>query len=313
MNDYVQFVDNWGAMDTLDGMETFVAVAKQKSFTGGAKVLGISTKLASKYIGQLETRLGAQLLNRTTRSVTLTETGTVYLARCINILEQVNELEGVIQAKQSELAGPIRIAAPTSFGSKELMKALDTFKSKNRRISIDLQLSDQRISIVEDGFDLAIRFGDLEDSNLIARKLVDMRVVVFASPEYLKKRGVPKHPRALSSHDCMIFSSSVDPTHWKFNEGRNTFAVPIKGTFRSNSPAAIVSMVLNGFGIGRVPIYILEEFIESGELVLLFEDYKIENFALNAIYPPSRHLTSRIRALIDHLVEHFSERYKNIL
>jgi len=295
-------------MDTIDGMQTFIAVAKQKSFTGGAKVLGISTKLASKYVAQLETRIGAQLLHRTTRSVTLTETGAAYLERCIPILDQVNELEGVIQARQSELAGPIRICAPTSFGSNELIEALNIFKQVNPKVAIDLQLSDQRVSIVEDGFDLAIRFGDLEDSTLIARKLSDMKVVVFSSPEYLEKHGRPKHPDALATHDCLVFSSSVDPTHWKFRMGRRVFAVGIKGSFRSNSPSAIVNMALAGIGIGRVPVYLVEQYIKTGELKILFEELQTGDFALNAIYPPSRHLTSRIRALIDHLVAHFAKK-----
>jgi len=295
-------------MDTITGMQTFVAVAKQKSFTGGAKVLGISTKLASKYVAQLEKKLGAQLLHRTTRSVTLTETGAAYLDRSVPILDQINELEGVIQAKQSELAGPIRIAAPTSFGSNELVHALQLFKQSHPRVAIDLQLSDQRISIVEDGFDLALRFGDLEDSTLIARKLTDMKVVVFSSQDYLSKHGEPKHPDALSTHDCLVFSSSVDPSHWKFKMGRRTFAVPIKGSFRSNSPLAIVNMVLGGIGIGRVPVYIVEQYIKTGELKVLFDEFHTGDFALNAIYPPSRHLTSRIRALIDHLVEYFSHK-----
>lgn len=295
-------------MDTLIGMETFVAVAKQKSFTGGAKVLGISTKLASKYVAQLESKLGTQLLNRTTRSVTMTDTGSVYFERCVAILDQYNELEGLIQVKQSELAGPIRIAAPTSFGSNELVKALEQFKRNNPRVSIDLQLSDQRISIVEEGFDLAIRFGDLEDSSLIARKLVDMSVVVFSTRDYLQRKGIPKHPEALSTHDCLIFSSSVDPTHWKFVQGRRMFAVPIKGSFRSNSPEAIVNMVLSGVGIGRVPVYLVEEHVKNGDVEILFGDLQTNDFALNAIYPPNRHLTSRIRALIDHLVEYFKHR-----
>ncbi|REL26974.1 LysR family transcriptional regulator [Thalassotalea euphylliae] len=294
-------------MDTLTGMETFIAVAKQKSFTGGAKMLGISTKLASKYVAQLESKLGAQLLNRTTRSVTVTELGRVYFDRCVAILDQYNELEGVIQSKQQELAGPIRIAAPTSFGSNELVKALDLFKKNHPRVSIDLQLSDKRVSLVEDGFDLAIRFGELEDSTLVARKLLNMSVVVISSPEYLSRMGVPKHPDALSTHDCLIFSSSVDPMHWKFKQGRTIFAVPITGSFRSNSPEAIVNMVLSGVGIGRVPSYLVKDYIERGDVNILFEDLQTDDFALNAIYPPNRHLTSRIRSIIDHLVDYFKD------
>lgn len=264
--------------------------------------------MASKYVAQLEAKIGAQLLHRTTRSVTSTVTGTAYFERCVPILDQINELEGVIQARQSELAGPIRICAPASFGSNELVEALNIFKQTNPRVAIDLQLSDQRVSIVEDGFDMAIRFGDLEDSTLIARKLSNMKVVVFSSPEYLEKHGQPKHPDALATHNCLIFSSSVDPSHWKFKKGRRDFVVGIKGTLRSNSPLAIVNMALANLGIGRVPIYLVEQYIKSGELKVLFEEFQTGDFALNAIYPPSRHLTSRIRALIDHLVVHFAKK-----
>ena len=189
-------------MDTIDGMRTFVAVSRQNSFTAGAKMLGVSTKLASKYIGQLETRLDAQLFHRTTRSVTLTETGQAYLERCIPLLEQFDELEDLVQERQSELAGTIRLTAPTAFGSTELVNALRPFQIQHPKVSIDLHLSDQRVAIIEEGFDLAIRFGELEDSSLIARKLMNMRIVVFASPHYLAQKGEPIHPNGLLTHNC---------------------------------------------------------------------------------------------------------------
>ena len=288
-------------MDTIDGMRTFVAVARLKSFTAGAKPLGISTKLASKYVRQLEQRLGAQLFNRTTRSVNLTETGRAYLERCVPILDQLDELEGLVQERQSELAGPIRVTAPTAFGSHELVDALAAFQLKHPKVSIDLHLSDQRVAVIEEGFDLAIRFGQLEDSSLMARRLLSMRVVVFASPDYLTKNGNPAHPQALLSHNCLLQKTSSDPEHWKFRINGSLQSIRVSGSFCANSPRAIAKMAAGGTGIGMSPLYVVEPYIKRGELTLLFEEMEGTVFGLYAVYPPSRQLTARIRALIDHL------------
>jgi len=292
-------------MDTIDGMRTFVAVAGQKSFTGGAGQLGISTKLASKYVRQLEEHLGAQLFNRTTRSVTLTDTGTAYLERCLPLLDQFDELEGLVQERQSELAGPIRITAPTGFGSRELVTALRPFQEQHPKVSFDLRLSDQQVGIIEGGFDLAIRFGELKDSSLMARKLMDMRMVVIASPTYLAGHGEPRHPSALETHHCLIQLTSADPYNWKFRINREVVAFPVDGPFHVNSPRAIAHMAVGGTGIGMCPHYSVEPFLKEGSLRVLFEEEEATEITLYAVYPPGRHLTARIRALINHLAETF--------
>lgn len=294
-------------MDTVDGMRTFVAVARQQSFTDGAMLLGISTKLASKYVRQLETRLGAQLLNRTTRSVTLTETGRAYFNRCVPLLDQFDELEGLVQTRQSELAGSIRITAPTGFGSTRLLEAMQDFQLANPKVVIDLHLSDQYVGVVEEGFDLAIRFGSLKDSSLIARKLMSMREVVFASPQYLTEHGMPSHPNELSTHNCLLTNLNSEMTYWHFNVDGEQIALPVSGTFYANAPRAIVQAALGGLGIGRSPLYVVEDFLASGELLCLFEELETTKINLHAVYPPGRHLTARIRALIDHLVEAFQQ------
>jgi len=288
-------------VDTIKCMAAFVAVASQKSFTSGARQLGISTKLASKYVKQLEERLGAQLFNRTTRSVSLTDTGQAYFDRCVPLLDQFDELEGLVQERQSDLAGPIRISAPTAFGGKELVEAIRPFQLSHPKVTIDLSLSDQRIAIVEDGFDLAIRFGKLEDSSLIARKLLNMRVVVVASPDYLARHGKPANPAALVTHNCLLQMASVDPELWKFRIDGSLTSLRVKGSFRANSPRAIAHMAAGGLGIAKCPLYVVEPLLQSGALELLFEEQEASAFGLWAIYPPSRHLTARIRALIDHL------------
>lgn len=293
-------------MDTVLGMRTFVAVARQASFTSGARQLGISTKVASKYVRQLEESLGVQLLHRTTRKVTLTDTGQAYLQRCIPLLDQFDELESVVQERQATLAGPIRITAPTAFGSAELIEALCPFQTAHPKVEIRLFLSDQRVSIVEEGFDLGIRFGTLQDSTLIARKLSDMRVAVFASPDYLERHGEPAHPSALTTHNCLLALSSADATHWRFRINGEALSVPVAGSFHANAPRAVAHMAAGGLGIGIAPIYVAQPFIETGRLKVLFEEYEASAMPLHAIYPQNRHLVARVRALIDHLAKAFS-------
>lgn len=290
-------------MDTITGMKTFVAVARQQSFTAGAKNLDMSTKLASKYVQQLEQHLGAQLLHRTTRSVTLTETGNVYFDRCVQLLDQIDELEGLIQERQAELAGTIRITAPTGFGGTLLVDALKPFQAKHPKVSIDLYLADHHVALVEEGFDLAVRFGALQDSNLIARKLISMRGVYVASPEYLEKHGEPLHPDTIVSHNCLIQRTSNDSHHWMFDIQGKQVSIPVKGTFLANSPLAIAKMAAGGLGITMCPMYVVEPFIENGSLKIILQDYESTTFNLYAVYPPSRHLTARVRGLIDHLIE----------
>lgn len=208
--------------------------------------LGLSVKVTSKYVAQLEAKLQVQLLTRTTRKVTLTDMGTAYLERCLPLLEQFDELESVVQDKQSDLAGPIRINAPTPFGIGAIVPALAIFQAAHPRVELDLQLVDHRIDIIEEGFDLTIRFGALEDSTLMARKLAQMPRVICAAPEYLKRCGAPSHPAELSTHNCLLQESLLDVNHWQFKEGGKTVSVRVAGKFRSNSLIAVTRMAAEG-------------------------------------------------------------------
>ncbi|MEM7642668.1 MAG: LysR family transcriptional regulator [Pseudomonadota bacterium] len=288
-------------MDIVDGMRTFAAVAQTGSFTRAADTLGISAKLASKYVGQLETRLGAQLLHRTTRSVTLTDIGEAYLLRCRPLLDQFDELESVVQTHQSDLAGTIRLAAPTGFGSTHLTQALRPFLSAHPKVSVEMHLSDHHVNIVEQGVDLAIRFGVSEGSTLIARKLADMRIVCCASPDYLSERGTPARPADLAGHDCLLQTTSGAGDHWPFVVDGTRQEIAVSGRFRANSPLAVANMATGGLGIGRIPLYTAEPFLRDGRLMLILDDHESDRLVLHAVYPPGRHLTARLRALIDHL------------
>lgn len=292
-------------MDKLDCMRTFAAVAAQASFTGGAQQLGISTKLASKYVARLEESLGAQLLNRTTRKVTLTDTGRAYLERCLPLLDQFDELQDVVQLRQSELAGPIRITAPTGLGSRELVEALQPFQRAHPKVEIELLLSDHHLPLLEEGVDLAVRFGALKGATLVARKLCSMRIVVVAAPDYLARHGTPRAPEALSSHNCLLGTTASQPELWQFGRGPEQKTIRVNGSFRANSPRALAHIAASGAGIARCPHYTARPLLADGRLHLLFEDQEPEPISLFAVYPPSRHLTARIRALIDHLAAVF--------
>ncbi len=294
-------------MDKIETMRAFMAVAQEGSFTGAARRLGLSTKLVSKYVARLEDRLSTQFFNRTTRSVALTEVGTAYLERCRPIVEQIDELEALVQERQSSLTGSIRITAPTGFGSINLTQALVPFLQAHLQVEIDLKLTDHRVALVEEGFDLAVRVGRLRDSTLIARKLADMPLIVCAAPAYLAAHGKPGDPKALATHHCLIDENHTDATSWQFRTGARDFVVKVAGRVHANSPAAIANMALGGLGVARCPRYVVAQALDDGRLEQLFAEYQTEGFGLYALYPPNRHLTARVRALIDHLVVYFGQ------
>lgn len=294
-------------MDKLETMRAFTAVAQEGSFTAAARRLGVSTKLVSKYVQQLEAGLETRLFNRTTRSVSLTDVGTAYLQRCRPILDQVDDLESLVKERHTSLAGPIRIAAPTAFGSTTLTQALLPFMAAHAQVKIDLKLSDNRVALIEEGFDLAIRVGVLRDSTLIVKKLADMPLIVCASPDYLNQHGRPAHPQGLATHNCLIDDNQADATVWRFHNGNHDLAVKVSGTFGANSPGAVAQMALGGLGIARSPYYVVASALQDGRLEPLLAEFTTDEFGLYALYPFNRHLTSRVRALIDHLAEQLSQ------
>ncbi len=293
-------------MDTITGMRTFAAVAAESSFTAGAKRLGISTKLVSKYVRQLEERLGVQLFNRTTRSVALTDVGQAYYVRCLGLLDHFDEVQDAVRQRHGRLEGRIRMTAPTSFGELDLTRALAAFLIREPGVRIDLELNDRRVSLVEEGYDLGIRIGSLQDSSMIARKLAPMRVVVCAAPDYLACAGAPAHPNELSDHTCIIDTNFRTAPLWPFRVDGETINVRVDGRFRVNTPRAACEMAVAGLGIALCPLYAAGPAIEHGSLIILFPDHEAFDFGIYAIYPHNRHLTGRIRALVDHLARAFS-------
>jgi DNA-binding transcriptional LysR family regulator len=294
-------------MDTMTGMRTFLAVSEAGSFTAAARRLGVTTQLASKYVRQLESRLSVQLFHRTTRKVTLTDAGEAYQTRCRDLVDQFDELEAEVQQRQGALSGRLRITAPTGFGLLKLTPALAEFRERHSEVEIDLSLTDRRVSLVEEGLDLAIRIGRTEDSSVVMRRLMPMPYLVVASPAYLEKNGHPRHPQALETHECLVNIGLVEPGVWRFQEGVTPLNVRVSGGFKGDQPRALAEMARLGHGVTACPAYAVEDGIASGELVPLLSDYTADTPGVFALYPSRRHVTARLRALLDYLIVAFAK------
>lgn len=292
-------------MDRIDRMRVFAAVAREGSFTRGAAQLGMAVQTASKAVQQLEAQLKAQLFDRTTRSVTLTDTGQAYLERCLELVDQFDELDSAVRAEHGAPRGRIRLTAPTTFGERNLLPVLAEFLRSYPEIRIDLSLSDRKVALVDEGFDLGIRIGQLQDSTMIARKLAPMRVVVCASPGYLARVGTPATPRSLANHACVVDTNFANERHWPFLIAGEMQRIAVAGPFQANTPEATRQMALAGIGIAMCPMYVINQDLVAGRLLPLFEELEAYDFGVYAIYPHRRHLSTRVRSLVDHLASSF--------
>lgn len=293
-------------MDKIDRMRAFALVAKNASFTTAAQRMGRSARLVSKYVADLEESLDVQLLNRTTRSVSMTDAGATYLKICEPLLDGFDELEEIVKNQQTALRGAIHISAPTGFGAVRLAPSLADFAAQHPDVEIDLRLSDRRVSVVEEGLDLAIRVGPMRDSTLKVRQLGPMPLVVCASPAYLRRAGTPSHPRALATHQCILDGNMMNPTVWRFDVKGRELEVQMNGRLRSDSPAASAQLASAGAAIARCPAYTVSDALKSGELVELFAELRVTPYVVAALFPQNRRLTTRVRALIDHLASDVS-------
>ncbi len=292
-------------MDTIVGMRVFTKVVDAGSFSGAARQLGISNALASKYISQLEDRLDAQLLNRTTRKVNPTEVGQAYYTRCLDIIERMDELEEAVQFQTGTPRGHLKIAGPRIIGEEVLADCVNDFLSHHDQITVDLVLEERRVDIIAEGFDLAIRIGTLEDSSLIARKLASYQYVICASPEYLKKKITPKHPNDLLDHTCIV-NTAISPTNsWDFILDGKRISISVPPRARVNAARPIRKMVLKGHGIGLCLYPTVEADIAAGRLVRILQDFEAYDRSVSVIYPHSRHLAAKVRAFVDHAVVWF--------
>jgi len=289
-------------LNELVDLRVFVEVAKRLSFTDAATSLGINKSAASKAVSRIEDRLGVKLLQRSTRKLSLTEEGNRLFEKSSAAFSSITDAEQEITSNQQQLKGKLRIAAPMSYGLTTLVKLIPGFMAKYPRVTVELHLEDKLSEIIGEGFDLAIRIAELQDSGLVVRKLGEIRHVTAASQRYLELNGTPRHPADLQNHRCMIYTLRNQPRVWKYTgEDKQETSVNVQGSFESNNSLAIRECLVNGLGIALIPEFVVAEDLAAGRLELVLKNYNGFTRNLYAVIPDRKHINSKTRAFIDYM------------
>lgn len=285
----------------FDGIALFVQVVKSGGFGAAAQIMGHSNSYVSKEIVKLENRLGVRLLNRTTRSISLTPEGKSYYQECLQLISDAEQ--AVAHITQSTVApkGTLKISCPVWFGKHYLKDVFSAYLTRYPDVVIDLDMSDKAIDVIGDGYDLVIRASaKLDESSLICKRIYSSRICTVASPEYIEKYGRPIHPTELSSHHCFCYSNLKKSNIWDYmDKAGNQTSVDVHQRIRSNNTEMSLALVCNGDGIIRLPEFYIEQQIKTGELILLFEDYVFPMVDVYALYPTRKHLASKVRCFLD--------------
>ena len=292
-------------MDRLSAMEVFTNVVEFEGFSAAASHLGISRASVSKQVIQLEESLGARLLNRTTRRVSVTEVGEAYYERCKRVLAEVEEADLLVEQLHSEPRGTLKVSAPMSFGVAHLGPAVSDFLSEYRELSISLTLNDRFTDLIEEGFDIAIRIAQSADSSLIARRLSGVRCVMTATPEYLERKGVPTKPQDLSGHQCLSYSYLASGLEWPIFGPNGATSVKVSGPLKANNGEVLLQAARQNLGIAFLPYFLVREDIQAGVLVPVLEQYRLPELSVYAVSPPNRFPSRKVQAFIAFLAERF--------
>ncbi len=295
------------AMDKLNCMRTFVNVVESGGFSESARRLGVSKALISKQINQLEESLNVRLLHRTTRRVSPTSSGQAYFEQCRPILNELDELDAFLQASDESLKGEIKIAAPITYAEMYLIPIISLYAKQNPEVTIKLDLTDRFVNLVDERIDLAIRIGDLEESSMVSRRIGEIRMLLCASPAYLQQYGAPGSIQALAEHLCVLDSNYPEGNHWRLVSGDTVQSVRIRDQIQVNNARAACDLVIDGSGIGYLPSFVVEENIQQGRLAQVLENYSSSPIAINAVYLHRKHLSPKVRRLMDLLIKQLSE------
>jgi DNA-binding transcriptional LysR family regulator len=291
-------------MDHLTALKVFRKVVEQGGFAAASRQLGLSPAAVSKNIAELEAHVAARLLNRTTRRMSLTEAGSRYYEQVVRILDDLDEAEQSLGPMQQAPSGTLRVSAPMSLSLVRLSAAIPRFLERYPQVSLDLNLEDRRIDIVKEGFDLAIRGSDrLEDSSLVARKLMTLDHVLCGAPAYFQRHGVPDTPQALRGMECVQFTLSGHAAEWTFQRAGQTQRVPVRGRYKVSSSLAVRDALRAGFGVSLVPRVYVQGDLDSGVLQAALQDWSPDQTFVYAVYPSRRHMVAKVRAFVDFLLE----------
>jgi DNA-binding transcriptional LysR family regulator len=291
-------------MDRFADMQMLVSVVEAGSISAAADRLDLAKSAVSRRLAELEARLGTSLIHRTTRRLTLTDSGRAYYDRCVVILADLDEAEAAVSQAHQALKGRLRVALPHAFGLLHLAPLVQEFMALHPELRFELDFNDRQIDLLQEGFDLAIRIATLEDSSLIARRLAPIRHVVCASPEYLARHGTPQTAADLGRHVCLAYSNLADPGLWSFRgpDGQpGSVRVPVR--LAASSGDFLIRAAIAGEGLILHPTFYVHEALRSGQLVQVLADHRWPELSAYAVYPPTRHLSSRVRTFIDFLAE----------
>lgn len=295
-------------MDRFREMETFMAVVDAGSFVGAAEKLRISKSVASRIIQDLEVRLGGRLLHRTTRKLSLTDIGQAYYQRCKHILEELEVAEGAVGKDREAVIGTLKVSAPLTFGTMHLAQHWGEFLNRHPLLELDLTLIDRRVDLIGEGYDLAIRIApQQEDSSLVARKLASSRMVMCAAPQYLEKHGTPQTLDEISRHEFIGYSYIPTGDVWKFKSGGATEGLKVSPRLRVNNGDTCRSVAMQGLGIIVQPNFIISDDLAAGRLIEILPEWHTEERGIYAVYPTRQHLSGKVRALVDYLVDKFKQ------
>ncbi|MBL8578237.1 MAG: LysR family transcriptional regulator [Mesorhizobium sp.] len=295
-------------MDTLTRMRAFIDVVEAEGFSAAARKIGRSKALLSKYVRELEDELGALLLNRTTRQFSLTEAGHTYYKRASEIVREVDSLADAVRESSGDVRGRIKLSAPRTFADAPIGQSLIDFAVAHPEIVLEVNLDDRFVDLVEEGFDLAVRITRLENSSLIARRLLPFTTRICASPEAIEKYGAPERPQDLSSRPCVIDTNGRWLSNWPFvGENGQMFTVSVTGRIEVNSPMATRAAAISGLGWAVLPDFIAEPDIQSGRLVPVLDEWIPKGGGIFAVYPHRRYLPAKVRVLVDFLVQWFKK------
>jgi DNA-binding transcriptional LysR family regulator len=292
-------------MDLVDKLKAFVATAQTGSFTAAADQLGVSNRLTSKYVADLEAQLGVRLFQRTTRKVGLTPAGTDLLARAPVLLDDLDDLLAEVSEGSRGLTGVIRIAGPVIFGDVYLAGMLGRFARHHPDLTFDVRLHDSQTDLASEGIDVAFRIGQSQMLSLKARKLGEVQSMLVASPDYIATYGAPETPAALATHCCIVDTNRRRPRHWAFYKGTTEHDTAITGRFHVNSARAAVELASAGLGLAYAPHFAFREALASGRIVQVMKDYTGDCLPVSAVYLEGRALPRKVRALIDFAVKDF--------
>lgn len=285
-------------------MRVFTTVVDNGSFAAAADKLDLSRGMTSRYVAQVEAHLGTRLLNRTTRRLSLTESGQDYYERAVQVLGLVDEAEKAATSGAAEPGGLLRINTAVAFGTRQLAPAVQAYQAVHPKVRIDVTLNDRVVDLVEEGFDLAVRIARRIDPGLVARPIASVALVACASPAYVKRRGIPRTPAELVRHDCLTYAYT-NPRIWRFTRGGKTEEVKVAGVLHSNNGELLASAAAAGSGICLEPSFIVDDALRKGRLVRLLPGWKTDVYTIYAVYPSRHLLPAKVRTFVDFLVAHF--------